>query len=133
MNLGTTLERVGRIDQAIEVYEVGLALDPGNLGLQENLARALVRARREPERVAELVDAALEREYRDDWRRWLRLQAFRLGGQEAVRAEEEASLVAGPSSATPEDDMVRSMTLPPTQAAPRPVAPRAVSEAGDAP
>ena len=88
LNLGTTLERVGRLDQAITAYETGLALDPGNLNLQENLARALVRARREPDRVAELVDTALEQEYREDWRRWLRLQSYRLRGQALLERPE---------------------------------------------
>lgn len=129
MNLGTTLERVGRIDQAIEAYEVGLALDPGNLGLQENLARAFVRARRDPERVAELVETALEREYRNDWRRWLQLQAFRLGGQEAERLEQEASLVSEPPEPATENVPKRSMTLPPTQTAPLPPTTRLVPEA----
>lgn len=80
-NLGTLLESVGRFDQAIEAYEAALEAAPDNLYVQENLARAYIRADRDLNRARRLVGEALEREYRPEWRQWLRLQSLRLSKQ----------------------------------------------------
>lgn len=77
-NLGTVLEAVGHYSDAIKAYEVALSLAPDQLEVMENLARALVRSGREPERAEALVRQALRTEFRPDWREWLLLQASRL-------------------------------------------------------
>lgn len=77
-NLGTVLEAVGHYSDAIQAYEVALSLAPDQLEVMENLARALVRSGREPERAEALVRQALRTEFRPDWREWLLLQASRL-------------------------------------------------------
>jgi tetratricopeptide (TPR) repeat protein len=77
-NFGTVLEAVGRYDDAIHAYETASELAPDEVEVIENLARTLVRARRDPERTRMLIDRALELEYRPEWVQWLRMQAVRL-------------------------------------------------------
>jgi Flp pilus assembly protein TadD len=78
-NLGMVLEAVGHYSDAVKAYEVALSLAPDELEVIENLARALIRSGREPERAEALVRQALRMEFRPDWREWLLLQASRLG------------------------------------------------------
>lgn len=80
-NLGTLYESVGSYSRAIEAYETALELAPDNLHVIENLARAYVRAKRDLPRAQNLIDQALEREFRPDWRRWLELQSISLATQ----------------------------------------------------
>ena len=77
-NLGTAMESIGRYGEAITAYEASLALSPGSLEVMENLARVYVRSGRQPDRALALIDEALVRESRPDWRGWLELQRLEL-------------------------------------------------------
>lgn len=86
-NLGLVYESVGRLDDAIKSYEVALRLEGEELSVIENLARALIRARRNPDRARELMERALARENRPEWRQWLERQSVRLAGSAGSVAE----------------------------------------------
>lgn len=78
LNAGTVYETVGRYDEAIKSYEAALRLAPDQLETIENLARTYVRAGRDPQRARELIDQALLRERRPEWRQWLLAQSIHL-------------------------------------------------------
>ncbi|MGE5612384.1 MAG: tetratricopeptide repeat protein [Bacillota bacterium] len=78
LNAGTVYETVGRFADAIKSYEAALRLDPDQLETLENLARTYIRASRNPQRARELIDQALLRERRPEWRQWLLAQSIHL-------------------------------------------------------
>jgi tetratricopeptide (TPR) repeat protein len=78
LNAGTVYETVGRYADAIKAYEAALRLDPGQLETAENLARTYIRANQNLDRARELIDQALLREKRSEWRQWLLMQSVRL-------------------------------------------------------
>lgn len=85
-NLGIVFETAGLYDRAIEAYESALRLAPDDLYTIENLARTYVRAKQSFPRALELVQQALQREYREHWREWLIIQESLL--RERVAREE---------------------------------------------
>lgn len=79
-NIGSVLESVGRYPQAIEKYELAYRLAPGEVIVIENLARCCIRSRTHLDRVAELIDRALQIETRPQWRQWLERQKYEQSG-----------------------------------------------------
>ncbi len=77
-NIGSVLEALGRYEQAIRSYRRALELAPDQLQTIENLNRCYMRANTHPGESKILMDKALERETRPDWRLWLEEQMLRL-------------------------------------------------------
>jgi cytochrome c-type biogenesis protein CcmH/NrfG len=77
-NMGTVYEAVGRLNDAIKAYETALRLDGEEVAVMENLARACVRSNQNLGRARELIDRALLRENRPQWRQWLQMQSLRI-------------------------------------------------------
>lgn len=78
INLGLTLERAGRIDEAIDCYTAANDLRPDHLGAMQALVRAQVRYSRADDRTGGLLDQiALRGE--PDWREWAITQRVRRG------------------------------------------------------
>ena len=76
VNLAITLERAGRLDDALEVFESAYAVAPHDIGVIQGLARSRVRLDRTEEHPAnratmrELLDAIAVRGESDAWRQW---------------------------------------------------------------
>ncbi len=77
-NLGAIHESVGRYGHAIEAYETALQLAPENVEVMENLARCYLRTNQRKGEAKRLIEAALQREQRPEWRHWLQMQALKL-------------------------------------------------------
>jgi Flp pilus assembly protein TadD len=78
MNLALTLERAGRVDEAITTYRAALEVYPDYLPTVEALARLQVRSgRTDTATPAMLKDIAMRGE-NDAWRRWAVLQGAHL-------------------------------------------------------
>lgn len=86
-NLGLVLESVGRLADAIKAYEGALALQPSQLEVMENLARAYLRAGTERERARELIGRALPLEQRREWREWLNVQLSRMAQKDGAATQ----------------------------------------------
>lgn len=83
LNLAMTLERVGRINDAIDEYRSALEVYPGHIQTVQALTRCRLRhaaeyAVEEPEVIANLRDIALRGES-EQWRAWARLQLTKAG------------------------------------------------------
>ena len=77
MNLALTLERVGRIDEALATYESALEVYPHHLPTVQALARLQVRHNRIGERISEyLQDIALRSDA--EWIAWAQAQLTKL-------------------------------------------------------
>ena len=77
MNLALTLERVGRIDEALATYESALEVYPNHLPTVQALARLQVRYDRSDDRtLGYLEDIALRSE--GEWTRWASNEIIRL-------------------------------------------------------
>lgn len=82
LNLALTLERAGRIEEAVEEYGSALEVYPGHIQTIQALARCRVRAADggggdDPGLVAHLREIALRGETAE-WREWARLRLSRL-------------------------------------------------------
>jgi len=77
-NVGAVLEKAGQYKQAIESYERALDLAPGELSVIENLARCYIRTGTKPNTARGLIEQALTKESRPEWRIWLTGQLGRL-------------------------------------------------------
>lgn len=74
LNLALTLERAGRIDDAIDTYAAALAVYPGHLPTVQALTRCQLRyGRDDPEIGARLETIALQCRSAE-WQRWARTQ-----------------------------------------------------------
>lgn len=69
LNLGLTLERAGRIDDAIDAYASALDVQPAHLGSIQALARAQLRHGRSDRRTAALLEQIALRAD-PHWRAW---------------------------------------------------------------
>lgn len=74
MNLALTLERAGRLDEALATYNTALEVYPNHVPTTEALARLQVRSRRTDERtMGFLREIALTGET-EQWREWAKGQ-----------------------------------------------------------
>ncbi len=78
-NLGLLYEKLGRLDSAIEAYDAALQIDPQNTVAMRHLARVLVKANRNDDRVKTLFEKLLAVPGDGQWDTWVRGQALRLG------------------------------------------------------
>jgi tetratricopeptide (TPR) repeat protein len=78
LNLALTLERAGRIDQAIDAYRAALDVHPDHVPTIQAMARIQVRSGRIEDRTARLLDDIALRGESEEWRTWARAQRFRL-------------------------------------------------------
>ena len=83
-NIGSILESAGRYRQAIDAYERAMKLDPDQVEVMENLARCYIKSNTNLPRAKELVDRALGREERPEWRSWLREQSLKLNRERGL-------------------------------------------------
>lgn len=72
MNLALTLERAGRIDDALAEYAAALEAYPGHIETVQALARCQLRHARRDERTGELLDEIARRGVTPTWRTWAR-------------------------------------------------------------
>ncbi|MEZ6233382.1 MAG: hypothetical protein R3B68_04255 [Phycisphaerales bacterium] len=80
INLGLTLERAGRIGEALDAYAAAHDLQPEHLGAMQALARAQLRHGRADARTPGLLDAITMRGD-DSWRAWATSQRQRIQAQ----------------------------------------------------
>jgi Flp pilus assembly protein TadD len=78
MNLALTLERAGRIDEAIGAYRTALEVYPGHLPSMQALASAQLRHGRADEGTSEMLEEIALRGESEGWREWARRQAVRM-------------------------------------------------------
>jgi len=83
-NLGMVFETRGRLDDAVSAYGKAAALEPDNVQIMGNWARARVarvrRGERDPE-LAALLNKLVARETRPDWLDWERRELLRQEAQ----------------------------------------------------
>ncbi len=80
-NMGLVLERGGQLREAAEAYRTALRLAPGNALVMGNLVRTYVRMGEQTKETLDLVESALPREKRPEWREWLEFQQVRLSSE----------------------------------------------------
>ena len=77
MNLALTLEKAGRIDEALATYGTALEVYPGHIPTMEALARLQIRHDRTDDRTAGMLkEIALSGET-EQWRQWAQQQMFK--------------------------------------------------------
>ena len=81
MNLALTLERAGRIDEALETYETALEVYPNHLPTIQALARLQLRHDRVDERTPDFLEEIALRGETPEWRDWARQQMTRTPGR----------------------------------------------------
>lgn len=74
LNLALTLERAGRVDDAIEAYHAALEVHPDHLPSIMGLTRAQVRHDRTNERTAVMLEELVMRAPTPEWQRWAERQ-----------------------------------------------------------
>ncbi len=77
MNLALTLERAGRIDEALDTYETALEVYPNHLPTLQALVRLQLRYDRANGQTAEMLKEIALRGETSQWRQWARLQMTR--------------------------------------------------------
>lgn len=78
LNLALTLERAGRIDEAIVNYRGAMEVYPGHLPTMQALARCQLRYNRSDEHTVDLLDEIALAGETARWRAWAREQQLRL-------------------------------------------------------
>jgi Tfp pilus assembly protein PilF len=71
-NLGLVMERVGRLKDAIEQYEMALVRDAQAYEVRANLARARLMNGEEPRDLQKLLEGVATEDRRGEWRQWAR-------------------------------------------------------------
>ena len=74
LNLAITLERAGRIDEALAACDSALEVYPGHIATTEALARLQLRHRRTDDRTRGLLEEIVMRGETEQWREWARRQ-----------------------------------------------------------
>lgn len=74
LNLALTLERAGRIDEALAACDAALEVYPGHIATTQALARLQLRHRRTDDRTRELLEEIVMRGETEQWRQWARGQ-----------------------------------------------------------
>lgn len=72
LNLALTLERAGRIDEALAACDSALEVYPGHIAATQALARLQLRHRRTDDRTRGLLEEIAMRGEADQWRQWAR-------------------------------------------------------------
>ena len=72
VNLAATLERAGRMGEALANYNAALEASPGSIGAVQGLARLQLRTGRTDERTQHLLDEIALRGESSEWRDWAR-------------------------------------------------------------
>lgn len=79
VNLAMTLERAGKVDDALDTYDAALEAYPGYLPAVMGKARLEIRHKRHSAQTLEALDEIALRGG-DEWRRWAQLWKAKLGG-----------------------------------------------------
>ena len=79
LNLALTLERAGRIDEALETYGTALEVYPNHLPTIQALARLQLRRARTDQRTAYFLEEIALRGETAEWREWAKWQMVRVG------------------------------------------------------
>jgi Flp pilus assembly protein TadD len=82
-NLGLVFEAVGRLDEAADWYEKAIALEPENVQIAGNLARAYVRLNRKDDRTRQLLKDIALKDTRPRWRAWAQERLLAIGASPA--------------------------------------------------
>ncbi len=77
MNLALTLERAGRIEEALATYGSALEVYPNHLPTIQALCRCQLRHNRSDDRTGEMLNEIALRGETEEWREWARLQMTR--------------------------------------------------------
>ena len=77
MNLALTLERAGRIDEALDTYETALEVYPNHLPTVQALVRLQLRYDRADGRTTKMLKEIALRGETSQWRQWARSQMTR--------------------------------------------------------
>lgn len=85
LNLGLTLERAVRTDEALAAYTAALEVYSDHLPSMQALVKLQVRAGREDERTERMLKEIALRSEDEGWREWAKEQLVRVGG--AIRAK----------------------------------------------
>ena len=72
LNLALTLERAGRIDEALAACDSALEVYPGHIATTQALARIQLRHRRTDDRTYDLLEEIAMRGETEQWREWAR-------------------------------------------------------------
>jgi len=78
LNLALTLEKAGRIDDAIATYATALEVYPEHIATMQALARLQVRTARVNDHTAQMLEVIALRGETPGWRDWAKLQRTRL-------------------------------------------------------
>lgn len=81
LNLGLTLERAGRIDDAIDTYRTALEVYAGHVPSIQALARAQLRHNRPDAHTPRLLETIALEGTSPEWRQWAQEQQHRLAGR----------------------------------------------------
>ena len=93
-NLGLVYEAAGRYDKAIGEYEMALAMNPEQLEVLENLARAYERTNTKLDKAKGLVVRALQQESRPEWRLWLEERKVQWNAMDSRQRTAEKSAIS---------------------------------------
>lgn len=77
LNLALTLERAGRVDEALAAYDAALDVYPGHIQTMQALARLQLRSARPDNRTAALLDEIALRGQSEQWRAWAKEQQLK--------------------------------------------------------
>jgi len=80
INLALTLERAGRIDEAMRNYAAAMEVYPDHIGAMQGLARLQIRHQRTDDRTAAMLAEIALRGENEQWREWA--QRWALGNLE---------------------------------------------------
>lgn len=72
LNLALTLERAGRVDEALAACDSALEVYPGHIATTQALARLQLRHRRTDDRTRKLLEDIAMRGESEQWREWAR-------------------------------------------------------------
>ncbi len=78
LNLALTLERAGRVDEALAACDSALQVYPGHIASQQQLARLQLRHQRADSRTGDLLREIVMRGTSPQWQDWARQQLLRL-------------------------------------------------------
>ena len=78
MNLALTLERAGRIEEALATYDTALEVYPNHLPTMQALCRCQLRHNRSDDRTGDFLNEIALRGETQEWRVWARQQMTRL-------------------------------------------------------
>ena len=78
LNLGLTLERAGRFEQALDSYNTALEVFTEHVPSMQAIARLTLRLKRDDPRLKSMLQEIALRGESEQWRGWARLQRTRL-------------------------------------------------------